>query len=133
MSDRILIAEDVEANIALFRAVLERAGQPVDFALDGQAAIDRAAETAYPLILMDVGLPVLDGLTATRRIRGAQGPSVSALIVALTADEDRSMERACAEAGMDQFLAKPISPSLLIAKVAELLPLGRARLLGAAA
>ena len=133
MSDRILIAEDVEANVALFRAVLERAGQAVDFALDGQSAVEQAAEGAYPVILMDIGLPVLDGLTAARQIRAGEGASSAALIVALTADQDRGMERACIEAGMDQFLAKPISPSVLIQRVRELLPKGQARLIGRAA
>ena len=126
--ERILIAEDVQANIALFRAILERDGREVDFAVTGQEAVDRAAAEAYPLILMDVGLPVLDGLTASRRIREAGGLSSNALIVALTADEDRRMETACRDAGMDHFLAKPISPSVLVAKVAELLPLGKERL-----
>ena len=131
--ERILIAEDVHANVALFRAVLERAGHEPVFALDGAAAVARAAETAYPLILMDVGLPVLDGLQAAREIRASRGPSADALIVALTAEQDRAMERLCAEAGMDLFLTKPISPSVLIAKVAELLPQGKARVLGQAA
>ncbi len=127
---RILIAEDMQANVVLFRAVLERAGHDVEIALDGAAAIARAAEEAFPIILMDVGLPVVDGLRAAREIRASDGPSASALIVALTADNDRAMERACAEAGMDLFLTKPISPTVLTEKIAELLPVGLARLAG---
>ncbi|MCI4663865.1 MAG: response regulator [Neomegalonema sp.] len=132
-SERILIAEDVQANIALFRAILERAGHTPDFVMDGQAAIEAAGEHPYPLILMDVGLPVLDGVQAARAIRASGGASSNTLIVALTAESDRAMERACAEAGMDEFMTKPISPSALIAKVAELIPVGKARLIGAAA
>lgn len=127
---RILVAEDMHANVVLFRAVLQRAGFDVVIALDGEAAVARAAEEAFPLILMDVGLPKIDGLQAAREIRASGGPSAAALIVALTADDDRAMENACADAGMDYFLAKPISPSLLSAKVAELTPLGVARLAG---
>lgn len=128
---RILIAEDMDANAVLFRAVLERAGHAVDVAVDGREAVVRAGRHAFPLILMDVGLPIMDGLQATREIRASACLSARALIVALTADHERSMERACAEAGMDFFLTKPISPSVLAAKAAELVALGRARLDGA--
>lgn len=127
---RILVAEDMQANIVLFRAVLERAGYSVEVALDGRAAVERAAAEPFPLILMDVGLPVIDGLQAAREIRNGGGASARGLIVALTADNDRKMERACAEAGMDFFLAKPISPTLLTEKVDELAPIGVDRLAG---
>lgn len=128
--NRILIAEDMQANVVLFRAVLERAGYEVDVALDGRAAVDAACQKAYPIILMDVGLPKIDGLQAAREIRASAGPSAASLIVALTADNDRAMERACAEAGMDFFLAKPVSPAVLVEKVAELIKTGSARLAG---
>lgn len=130
VGQRILLAEDMQANIVLFRAVLERAGYEVEIAEDGAAAVERAAEEPFPVILMDVGLPILDGLQAARRIRSSEGASATALIVALTADNDRAMERACAEAGMDFFLAKPISPSVLTERLAELVPIGLARLAG---
>lgn len=117
---RILIAEDVAANLALYRAVLERSGYHVDGAEDGETAVRKAAETRYALILMDVGLPGVDGPEATRRIRVEQSAEQTP-IIALTADDDAHVRRACKEAGMNDFLFKPLSPSALLGVVDKLI------------
>lgn len=115
---RILIAEDVPANATLYRAVLERAGYLVDVAAHGEAAVDKGTAHAYGLILMDLGLPLLDGFEAAQRIRQARP---NAVIVALTADCDRKIEAACRAAGMRLVLTKPLGPSALLREVETLL------------
>ena len=108
---RILLAEDVAANVLMFRAVLESAGYQVVVAEDGATAAEKAVTHPFELILMDLGLPKISGLEATMRIRAA---SVMTPIVALSAEDDPIAERACKEAGMNGFLAKPISPADLL-------------------
>ncbi len=109
---RVLLAEDVSANIALFRAVLTKAGYAVDVAPDGEMAVDMATrQTAPDLILMDIGLPKLDGLEAARQIRAA---GVTTPIYALTAEDDTKTRRDCESAGMNGYLTKPLSPVTLI-------------------
>jgi len=111
---RLLLVEDdwvnQEVSLELLRTEL---GLQVDLAPDGAEAVRMTADTAYDLILMDVQMPVMDGLTATRTIRARPGPSARAPIVAMTAntfDEDR---KACFDAGMDDFIPKPADPDQL--------------------
>lgn len=111
---RVLLAEDVSANIALFRAVLTKAGFTVDVAPDGAMAVDMATSGAPDLILMDIGLPKLDGLEAARQIRAA---GVQAPIYALTAEDDTKTRRDCEAAGMSGYLCKPLSPVALVQTV----------------
>lgn len=111
---RVLLAEDVSANIALFRAVLTQAGFAVEVAPDGAMAVDMATKDAPDLILMDIGLPKIDGLEAARRIRAA---GVVAPIFALTAEDDASTRRDCEAAGMTGYLSKPLSPVALVKTV----------------
>lgn len=115
---KVLLAEDVSANIALFRAVLGKAGYQVAVAPDGAMAVEMASAMPPDIILMDIGLPKLDGLEAARRIRAA---GVAAPIFALTAEDDAKTRRDCAEAGMNGYLSKPLSPVALIKTVREAL------------
>ena len=113
---RVLLAEDNPVNALLARTLLVRAGCSVQRAVTGEEAITAAATADFDLILMDLRMPGVDGLAATRRLR-ARG--VSAPIVALTAnafDEDR---RACLDAGMNDFLTKPLDPRALQAILAR--------------
>jgi len=113
---RVLLTEDNPVNALLARTLLNRAGCDVHRAASGEEAIAAAESADFDLILMDVRMPGVDGLAATRRLR-AQG--VAAPIVALTAnafDEDR---RACLEAGMNDFLSKPLDPRALQAILAR--------------
>jgi len=106
---RLLLAEDDPINREVAQHLLKQAGLAVDVAEDGFAAIELAARNDYALILMDMQMPGVDGLEATRQIRAtARGSRVP--IVAVTANafsEDRS---ACREAGMNDFLPKPVHP-----------------------
>ncbi len=111
---RILLAEDNRINQDVARDLLEEAGIVVDVAENGQVAIAMAQHTVYDLILMDIHMPMLDGLAATQAIRRIPGREQTP-ILALTAnafDEDR--ER-CLQAGMNDYVAKPVEPAILFA------------------
>ncbi|MBK6850055.1 MAG: response regulator [Burkholderiales bacterium] len=108
----ILLVEDDPLNQEIASSLLQDAGLVVDLADDGIEAVARAEHTAYALILMDMQLPRMNGLDATRAIRQLPG-CATVPIVALTAnafDEDRQL---CAEAGMNDHLAKPFGPQEL--------------------
>lgn len=103
----VLVAEDGLANRALARGLLVRDGHHVTVANDGQQAIFRMQEKSYDLVLMDVDMPFLDGLAATRVIRQQEAKlGRYTPVVALTSDPNRD---ACLAAGMDAFLSKPLN------------------------
>ena len=103
----ILLAEDDEANRRVQQLMLEELGCVADEASDGLAAAERASRRDYDVILMDVHMPGIDGLEATRRIR-RQHTAKQPLIVALTADAGPAEEERCLAAGMDVYHAKPV-------------------------
>jgi len=107
---RILLAEDNEINALLATTILEEAGFSVEGVVNGAEAVEAARRGCFDLILMDVQMPVMDGLEATRQIRALGGPAASVAIVALTANAMRSDQDACLEAGMDDFISKPLDP-----------------------
>lgn len=108
---RLLVAEDNPVNRKLVGRMIERLGCSARMATNGREAFEFVEKDAYDLILMDVNMPVLDGIAATRAIRSreqTQGrPPVK--IVALTAGISEEERRACTEAGMDDFLGKPFT------------------------
>ncbi len=112
----ILVAEDIEINREIVAALLEGTGVALEFAEDGQRAVEMMAAGAarYGLVLMDVQMPVMDGLEATRRIRAA---GVGVPIVAMTANAFHEDVRACLDAGMDDHVGKPVDLSELYAKL----------------
>ncbi|MEO1199407.1 MAG: response regulator [Pseudomonadota bacterium] len=116
----VLVAEDNPINAFLTRAALERAGVTVDLVEDGAAAIERATDTgaSYRLILMDVQMPGLDGLSATRILRDK---GIELPIIALTASAFSEDRTACFEAGMDAVFTKPIDPDRLVSEIHTLL------------
>ena len=117
---RILLAEDTKATQVLVTAVLETAGHQIKLAEDGAAAARAATAGAFDLIIMDLQMPVMDGLEATRLIRAAEAGRRRVPIIALTANAtSRELER-CREAGMDVFLTKPIDLDLLLATITRL-------------
>ena len=116
---RILLAEDNEINRMLALGVLERLGLRADVAVDGQEAVDAVARHPYDVVLMDVQMPRLDGLEATRRIR-ASGSAVP--IVALTAHSMQGDRERCLAAGMDDYLSKPLDFSRLASVLSRWLP-----------
>ena len=107
-SARVLLVEDNEINTLLARTILDQVGFSVRCATNGRQAVEAAATESFDLILMDVQMPVMGGLEATRRIRAMGGAMASVPIVAMTANVMREDRAACLEAGMDDFIAKPI-------------------------
>ncbi len=116
---RLLLAEDHPVNQTIALAMLERLGYAVDLAENGRDALAAAARTRYALILMDMQMPEMDGLEATRRIRSLDGPAAAVPIVALTANAMQSDQDACHAAGMNDFLAKPLRMDSLAATLSR--------------
>jgi signal transduction histidine kinase/ActR/RegA family two-component response regulator len=116
---RILVVDDLAANREITRALLGPFGHDIVEAAGGQEAVDLAACSPYDLILMDMQMPGMDGLAATRLIRRDQGPNRWTPIVALSANVMADHLAACRDAGMDDHVGKPILVADLIAKVAQ--------------
>jgi PAS domain S-box-containing protein len=113
---RILVAEDNRINVMLATALLCKMGHRVDTVANGREAIEALARAPYDLVLMDVHMPEMDGLEATRRIRQAEaaGRRRGRLpVIALTASTLEGDRQVCVEAGMDAFLSKPLNPEAL--------------------
>ena len=121
----ILLVEDNELNREIAESILNDYGLVVDTAENGTIAVEKVSTAApgqYDLILMDVQMPIMDGYTATRRIRELENPALAGIpILAMTAnafDEDR---RKALESGMNGFLSKPIVIADLVQEMRKIL------------
>jgi len=124
----LLLAEDNKVNQRLARGILEKIGHNVTIVENGQLALEAIQQHAFDLVLMDVQMPVMDGLEATAAIRGLNDRKVAAIpIVAMTAHAMQGDREKCIDSGMDDYVSKPIRSQIL----AEILDrLARTRDLG---
>ncbi len=116
---RILVAEDNSINQALIRAFLVRAGHRPDIVGDGAQAVDLAATGSYDVILMDHHMPVMDGVTATQRIRALPGVVGAVPIIAMTANTMAGDREKYLDGGMNDYVSKPIDPRLLFETISR--------------
>jgi PAS domain S-box-containing protein len=119
---RLLLAEDNATNRFVFSRLLRGTMVEIAIAENGLEAVRVAEQAAYDLICMDMSMPEMDGLDATRAIRAGDGPNRRVPIIALTANAFAEDMEACRAAGMDDFLAKPVSKDVLFAAILRLLP-----------
>lgn len=107
----VLLAEDNEINILLATEILRQVGLSVDVARTGLEALEAIRARPYDLVLMDVHMPQMDGLEATRRIRAMTDEAAHTPIIAMTANAMKSDREACIDAGMNDFVSKPFKPA----------------------
>jgi len=120
----VLLVEDEPVNREVTGSLLSEVGLDVELAEDGRQALERAAQRRFALILMDVQMPGMDGLEATRRLRRSAG-GAAVPVIALTANAFAEDRAGCLAAGMDDFIAKPVDPSRLFVTVLAWLESGR--------
>ena len=116
----ILIAEDSPINAKVITAFLEEAKHTVSHAENGALALELLKKNNYDLVIMDMRMPEMDGLQATKELRNMEGTSQHTPVIALTANASKEDQRACEKAGMDSFLTKPVDKQKLYSEIAEL-------------
>nr|WP_238583107.1 response regulator [Aeromonas salmonicida] len=119
---RILLAEDNELNQQVAMELLRAVGADVSIAGNGAIALKMAEQQPYDLILMDMQMPVMDGLAATRQLREQEGAGQHIPILAMTANVMAGDRERCLAAGMDDHIAKPIDPDKLYAALQRWVP-----------
>jgi CheY-like chemotaxis protein len=117
------VVDDVASNRKVAEVFLQQAGFSVILAVDGASALAIMEQEPPPdLVLMDVYMPGMDGLMATRHIRSRPGAAGQVPIIALTADVSVEQAQACRAAGMNGFIAKPLDFGELLAAIAQAVP-----------
>ena len=117
---RVLVVEDNPTNRLIATRMLEQLGASVETADDGQQGVAAASRSAFDLIFMDIQMPVMDGLEATRRIRALPEPVCSTPILAMTANAMSHQADSYLIAGMNGIVPKPLSPAALISQIAAI-------------
>lgn len=120
---RLLVVDDDEPSRNLMKAILTAAGGSVDEASNGEEAVAAYDREHHDAVLMDVQMPLLDGMEATRIIRAkeAQGGAPHTIILAVTAHATEAHRQQCLDAGMDAVITKPIEPLSIVDEVKVLL------------
>ena len=118
----ILVAEDKRTNQIVIAKILDRAGHRVTLVDNGEAALDMLEMQEFDLVLMDVNMPVMNGIEATKLYRFTALGRPHVPVVALTADATEEVAHRCEEAGMDACITKPIEPNRLLEIIATLVP-----------
>lgn len=121
----VLIVEDNAVNQMLIAAYLDKFGLYHDMVANGREALEAVQRTAYDLVLMDIMMPEMDGIVATKRIRALDGPAAKVPIVALTANAMKGDRETYLAAGMDDYVSKPINARELFSVLASFLTPGR--------
>ena len=116
---RVLVAEDHEVNRRILSLMLEPAGYDLTFAVNGQEALEIAAGQPFDAVLMDMQMPIMDGLQAAGLIRSRSGPNQATPIIALTANAMDHHRAAWKVVGVADFLTKPIHPESLFNALAQ--------------
>jgi signal transduction histidine kinase/DNA-binding response OmpR family regulator len=114
---RILLAEDNKVNQTFAMTLLTKAGHSVELAENGHQAVDAVRRHDYDVVLMDIQMPELDGVAATRQIRALGEPKSNVVIFAMTAHAMTGAKEEYLGAGMNDYISKPIQPKLLLAKL----------------
>ncbi len=113
----ILLVEDNMVNQKMEAAMLRKAGYFVDIADNGRMAVEAMDKKDYALVLMDVQMPEMDGYEATRAIRSKEGDKKHTIIIAMTAHSMQGDREICLQAGMDDYIAKPIDPQVMFSVI----------------
>ncbi len=116
---RVLVADDNLVNRKVLQKLLERAGHTVRTVCNGEEVLDALDTADYDVVLMDMNMPVMDGIEATKMYRMTTLGEHRAAIIGLTADATREAEERCLDAGMDACLTKPIEPRRLLDRIEE--------------
>ena len=117
----ILLVDDSPSNRLVLKSILTAAGHSVDLAVDGLEALAAVRQKAYAVVLMDLAMPKMDGITAAKEIRSLPGVLARVPLIALTAYVSTSDQQACLDAGFNEFLSKPIQDKDLLATVDRVL------------
>ena len=116
---RILAAEDNHVNQVVLLAMLSKSGHKIDMVGNGSEAVSAVMRVPYDLVLMDIQMPEMDGMTATRKIRDLPGEICNIPIIALTANAMKGDHEKYIEAGMTDYVSKPINPQRLFLAIAR--------------
>jgi CheY-like chemotaxis protein len=117
---RVLLAEDVKLNQVLTQKLLARSGYQIDIVENGLLAVEALRNADYDVVLMDVRMPEMDGIEATRQIRTLPGTKKFVTIIALTAQAEGNTQDELRAAGMDDYISKPINFDILFSKLSAL-------------
>ncbi len=116
----VLVADDSSVNRIGLTMLLEKYGMHTEEAVDGSEALEKLENGSFDLVLMDIGMPKVNGLEATRRIRQSARPKIAPVpVIGLSGESDEQLIREALQAGMNDYLVKPVDAQLLLVKISE--------------